>query len=149
MDGIETLPYDENRLNVGIECQTCGTIMSLHRGRFPICDDCLKVLREIIKERNSVKKFVEKALSKKTTVYYGLNTPKWIREKIDAQAGDTVSVMILQNGFIKEKYGYVNRKRVHHGDKLYFDGENWVNLDIGKIDPLYGILMSSKKRKKK
>ena len=69
MDGIETLPYDENLLNVGIECQTCGTMMSLHRGRFPICDDCLKV-------------------------------------------------------------------------KLYFDGEKWVNLDIGKIDPLYGILMS-------
>ena len=97
----------------------------------------------------SVKKFVEKALSKKTTVYYGLNTPKWIREKFDAQAGDTVSVLILQNGFVKEKYGYVNRMRVHHGDKLYFDGEKWVNLDIGKIDPLYGILMSSKKRKKK
>ena len=53
MDGIETLPYDEERLIYGIECQTCGTTMSLHRGRFPICDDCLKVLREIIKERKS------------------------------------------------------------------------------------------------
>ena len=59
MDGIETLPYDENRLNVGIECQTCGTTMSLHRGLFPICDDCLKVLREIIKERRLEKEKAE------------------------------------------------------------------------------------------
>ena len=53
MDGIEVLPYDEKRLHVGIECQTCGNMMSLHRGRFPICDDCLKVLREIINERRN------------------------------------------------------------------------------------------------
>lgn len=59
MDGIETLPYDENLLNVGIECQTCGTMMSLHRGRFPICDDCLKDLREIIKERRLEKEKAE------------------------------------------------------------------------------------------
>ena len=51
MDGIETLPYDEKRVIAEIVCQTCGTTMSLHRGRFPICDDCQKVLREIIKER--------------------------------------------------------------------------------------------------
>lgn len=55
MDGIETLPYDEKRVIAGIVCQTCGTTMSLHRGRFPICDDCLKVLREIIKERKENK----------------------------------------------------------------------------------------------
>lgn len=55
MDGIETLPYDEKRVIAGIKCQTCGTMMSLHRGRFPICDDCLKVLREIIKERKENK----------------------------------------------------------------------------------------------
>lgn len=61
MDGIETLPYDEERVNVVIACQTCGTTMSLHRGRFPICDECLKVLREIIKERRLEK---EKALFK-------------------------------------------------------------------------------------
>lgn len=53
MDGIETLPYDEKRVITGIACQTCGTTMSLHRGRFPICDDCLNVLREIIKERKN------------------------------------------------------------------------------------------------
>ena len=51
MDGNETLPYDETSVIYGIECQTCGTTMSLYRGQFPICDDCLKVLREIIKER--------------------------------------------------------------------------------------------------
>ena len=55
MDGIETLPYDEKRVIAGIVCQTCGTTMSLYRGRFPICDDCLKVLREIIKERKENK----------------------------------------------------------------------------------------------
>lgn len=46
MDGIETLPYDEERVIYGIACQTCGTTMSLHRGRFPICDDCKKYLHE-------------------------------------------------------------------------------------------------------
>lgn len=55
MDGIETLPYDEERVIYGIACQTCGTTMRLSRGRFPICDDCLKVLREIIKERKKNK----------------------------------------------------------------------------------------------
>ena len=59
MDGIETLPYDEERVIYGIACQTCGTTMSLHRGRFPICDNCLKVLREIIKERKLEKEKAE------------------------------------------------------------------------------------------
>lgn len=49
----ERLCGKEKRVIAGIVCQTCGTTMSLHRGRFPICDDCLKVLREIIKERKS------------------------------------------------------------------------------------------------
>ena len=51
MDGIVTFPYDKTGVITGIACQTCGTTMGLHRGRFPICDDCLKVLREIIKDR--------------------------------------------------------------------------------------------------
>lgn len=59
MDGIETLPYDEKRVIAGIVCQTCGTMMSIHRGRFPICDDCMKDLREIIKERRLEKEKAE------------------------------------------------------------------------------------------
>ena len=59
MDGIKTLPYDETGVITGIACQTCGTTMSLHRGRFPICDDCLKDLREIIKERRLEKEKAE------------------------------------------------------------------------------------------
>ena len=59
MDRIETLPYDEERVITGIACQTCGTTMNLHRGRFPICDDCLKDLREIIKERRLEKEKAE------------------------------------------------------------------------------------------
>ena len=36
----------------GIVCVICKSTMSLMRGRaFQICDDCLKDLREIIKER--------------------------------------------------------------------------------------------------
>lgn len=35
-----------------IRCVTCDNDMSESRAfRFPICNDCLKVLREIIKER--------------------------------------------------------------------------------------------------
>ena len=59
MDGIKTLLYDETGVITGIACQTCGTTMSLHRGRFPICDDCLKDLREIIKERRLEKEKAE------------------------------------------------------------------------------------------
>ncbi len=34
------------------KCATCDNAMSESRAfRFPICDDCLKALREIIKER--------------------------------------------------------------------------------------------------
>ena len=34
-----------------ILCATCRNEMDVYRGKFPICDDCLKDLREIIKER--------------------------------------------------------------------------------------------------
>lgn len=35
-----------------VKCVTCDNTMSEIRAfRFPICDDCLKALREIIKER--------------------------------------------------------------------------------------------------
>jgi hypothetical protein len=35
-----------------VKCVTCDNAMSEIRAfRFPICDDCLKALREIIKER--------------------------------------------------------------------------------------------------
>lgn len=57
MDEIETLQYDEKRVIAEIVCQTCGTTMSLHRGRFPICDDCLKVLREIINDEHWTDRF--------------------------------------------------------------------------------------------
>lgn len=40
----------------GIACVICKSTMSLMRGRaFPICDNCLNVLREIIKERKENK----------------------------------------------------------------------------------------------
>jgi hypothetical protein len=51
MDGVVTTLYDENAVIEGIACQTCDKVLPLNRGCFPICDDCLKVLREIIKER--------------------------------------------------------------------------------------------------
>jgi len=34
-----------------IRCATCSNEMDVYRDKFPICDDCLKELREIIKER--------------------------------------------------------------------------------------------------
>lgn len=42
--------------------------------------------------KSKVLNYVEKALSGQTTLYYGCQTPKWIREKTDAKAGDTVTV---------------------------------------------------------
>lgn len=43
---------DLSPVSFGIKCQTCDREMSVERGRqFPICDDCLKVLAQVIKER--------------------------------------------------------------------------------------------------
>lgn len=43
-----------------IKCVTCDNDMSEYRAfRFPICDDCLKDLREIIKERRLEKEKAE------------------------------------------------------------------------------------------
>ena len=36
---------------VRIRCATCENDMDEFRGKFPICDECLKVLREIIREK--------------------------------------------------------------------------------------------------
>lgn len=37
-----------------VKCATCDNTMSEFRAfKFPICDDCLKALREIIKERKN------------------------------------------------------------------------------------------------
>ena len=49
---IDVLPIKEIPREPKIRCMTCGEIdMDLWRGKFPICDECLKVLREIIRER--------------------------------------------------------------------------------------------------
>ena len=43
-----------------VKCATCDNNITVLRAmKFPICDDCLKVLREIIKERR-LKKEKEK-----------------------------------------------------------------------------------------
>ncbi len=47
-------------------CATCDNAMSESRAfRFPICDDCLKDLREIIKERRHEKEKAEFRLKMK------------------------------------------------------------------------------------
>ena len=43
-----------------VKCATCDNTMSEFRAfKFPICDDCLKDLREIIKERRLEKEKAE------------------------------------------------------------------------------------------
>lgn len=49
---------DTNELNIEdfeplkVKCATCDNNITVLRAmKFPICDDCLKVLREIIKEK--------------------------------------------------------------------------------------------------
>lgn len=89
----------------------------------------------------SVKRFVEKELSNKTSVYYGLHTPKWIREKTGEQAGDTVCVSGLKDRYkgkpyphFEEGYGYVNGNRVYNGTLLAFDGERWIFIDEVRVN---------------
>lgn len=62
---IVTIPYDKDAVIYKIACQTCGQELSLQRGRFPICDDCLKDLREILKERRLEKEKAEFKLKSK------------------------------------------------------------------------------------
>lgn len=100
------------------------------------------------KTNNSVKEFVEKFLSEqtKTSVYYGLHTPKWIREKVDAQAGDTVGVSGLKDVYkekpsphFEEGYGYISGKRVYNGTLLCHDGERWIIIAGGRISNSTGV----------
>lgn len=78
--------------------------------------------------KNKVMKYVENALRKDITVYYGNKNPKWIRDKIDAKAGDTVTVSVTK----PSKYGIVNKKRVYNSTILIFDGEKWIVIDGGR-----------------
>ena len=89
--------------------------------------------------KSKVLNYVEKALSGQTTLYYGCQTPKWIREKTDAKAGDTVTVYGIRQRWDKPPYphyedGYavISHKRVYNGTLLCFDGNKWFRLDGGK-----------------
>lgn len=56
----------EGNESLKIKCATCSNGMPLIRGRqFLICDDCLKDLREIIKERRLEKEKAEFKLNVK------------------------------------------------------------------------------------
>lgn len=60
MDGLVAIPYDENAvIESKVFCPICGQVLSLERGRFPICDECIRDLREIIKERRLEKEKAE------------------------------------------------------------------------------------------
>ncbi|WP_298767488.1 hypothetical protein [uncultured Fibrobacter sp.] len=89
--------------------------------------------------KSKVLNYVEKALSEQTTFYYGCQTPKWIREKTDAKAGDTVTVYGIPkkektkpHPHKEEGYAIISRKRVYNGTLLQFDGNKWLRLDGGK-----------------
>jgi Lhr-like helicase len=50
----------EGNESLAIKCATCSNGIPLFRGRqFPICDECIKDLREIIKERRLEKEKAE------------------------------------------------------------------------------------------
>ena len=72
---------------------------------------------------------MDKILKLQTSIYYGVKTPAWIREKIDAKAGDSVTVGGITR---RHGYGYVSRRRVYNGTILCYDGEKWIVLDGGK-----------------
>lgn len=84
--------------------------------------------------KSKVLNYIEKVVSEQTP--YGYQTPKWIKEKTDAKAGDTVTVCGIPK---KEKtkpyphkeegYAIISRKRVHNGTLLLFDGSKWIILD--------------------
>ena len=56
----------EGNDSLEVKCATCSNGIPLLRGKqFPICDDCIKVLREIIKERRLEKEKAEFKLNVK------------------------------------------------------------------------------------
>lgn len=52
---MDTIKLEINEIEPPkVKCATCDDTMSEYRAfRFPICDDCLKDLREIIKEKKN------------------------------------------------------------------------------------------------
>ena len=78
--------------------------------------------------KSKVLAYVEKALTEQMPLHYRFQTPKWIREKIDAKAGDKVTVY----GLPKNKYGIVSGKRVYNRDILMYDGKRWIVIDGGR-----------------
>lgn len=43
-------------------------------------------------KKNTIQRYVDEILSTQTSVYFGCRNPRWIRQKTDAKAGDTVTV---------------------------------------------------------
>lgn len=81
-----------------------------------------------------IRNYIAKMLSN-TTVYYGQQLPTWIRNKLDAKAGDSVTVGGIPKRpaykpypHLKESYGVINHKRVYNGTLLYFDGKEWIQI---------------------
>ena len=86
-------------------------------------------------KKDSVMRYVQNALGKQTSVYFGCQSPKWIRSKMDAHAGDTVTVYDIPKIRLKkppftlrESFAVINHRRVHNGTLLCFDGEDWIKL---------------------
>lgn len=72
--------------------------------------------------KSKVLNYVEKALSEQTTFYYGCQTPKWIREKTDAKAGDTVTV-----------YGIPKKKKRQSRIRIKKKG---MQLSVGNVSTM-------------
>lgn len=65
--------------DIGIACAICSNTMPTMRGRaFPICNDCLKELREIIKERRQNEQELERIVMQmaKKPVNINIDTTK-------------------------------------------------------------------------
>lgn len=84
--------------------------------------------------QKDIRNYIAKMLSN-TTVYYGQQLPTWIRNKLDAKPGDSVTVggipkkpTYMPYPHLKESYGVINHKRVYNGTLLYFDGKEWSQI---------------------
>ena len=86
-----------------------------------------------------IRNYIAKMLSNTKVYYYGQQLPKWIRNKLDAKAGDSVTVYGIPKKrktkpypHEEEWYAIISRKRVYNGTLLLFDGNKWFRLDGGK-----------------
>jgi hypothetical protein len=90
-------------------------------------------------KKSAIRKYVDEIVSTQTSVYFGFRDPRWIRQKTDAKAGDSVTVNGIKQMYkdkpyphYEEGYAVISNERVYNGTLLCFTGKEWIQIAGGK-----------------